>query len=477
MKRILSLIVLTMIVMTLPACRLYSRDSKNSVLEYAMIATDGRDLAVLDQYPNLEYVDLRGSTCFDDILEYAAAHPTVKVRYSIPLGEAYVNLDVEEITLNGSDAVFEDLMNNLKFLRMLKTVHIDQISISKTQLDELKAAYPHIGFTYTVKLGNEIYDPSATKLDLSRISSEDAQIALSALGHLPNLTHIDLVDASGKSSLSVADCNALMNAYPQISFNYHVQLFGQKLSPKTESISFKDVRIEADGLELIQEALMGMPNCRYISFENCGIENEAMAEFRSNNPDMTVAWKIHVDKYSFMTDTEVILMQNLSANSDIEPLKYCTKVKYLDLTGCKNRDFSFLANMPDLECVVLTQTFISDLSGLSNCKNLTWLELNNCTALKDVSPLSGLSNLKYLNLSATKVKDLSPLDKLPLERFKCVKSSLDGEELNTFTEKHPNCLTSNTGSANGMGWRYDDGAKKVPFSYYAEMMKIFGYTK
>ena len=111
MKRILSLIVLTMIVMTLPACRLYNRDSKNSVLEYAMIATDGRDLAVLDQYPNLEYVDLRSSTCFDDILEYAAAHPTVKVRYSIPLGEAYVNLDVEEITLAGSDAVFDDLMN------------------------------------------------------------------------------------------------------------------------------------------------------------------------------------------------------------------------------------------------------------------------------------------------------------------------------------------------------------------------------
>ena len=477
MKRIVSLIVLLMILSTLPACRLYNRDGKDSVLEYAMIATDGRDLDILDQYPNLQYVDLRGSTCFEDILEYAAAHPEVKVRYSIPIGEQYFNLDITDMTLTGSDSVFDDLMTNLKFLHALKTIHIDQISITKAQLDELKAAYPHIGFTYTVKLGEDVYDPSATKLDLSQISSEDAQIALAALGHLPNLTHVDLVDGSGKSKLPVSDCNALMAAYPQITFNYELKLFGQTLSPKTESVTFRDVRIEPSELEQIQEAIAAMPNCSYIRFDNCGLDNESLAQFRDANPDISVVWQIQVDKYRVMTDTEVILMPNISADSSTEPLKYCTKAKYLDLSNCKNRDFSFLANMPDLECAVLVNTFITDLSGLSNCRNLTWLELINCTALKDISPLSGLTNLKYLNLSATKVKDLSPLDQVPLERFKCVKSSLDGDELSDFCDKHPDCLTSNTGAANGMGWRYDDGAKRVPFSYYTKMMEIFGYTR
>ena len=477
MKRILSLTVLLAVLLSLSACRLYNRDGKESVLEYALIATDGSDLRILDQYPNLEYVDLRGSTCFEDILEYAATHPDVKVRYSIPLGEQYVNLDITDMTLVGSDTVFDDMMANLKYLKFLKTVHIDQISITKAQLDELKAAYPQISFTYTVKLGDRVYDPDTTKLDLSKLSSEDAQIALSALGHLPNLKTVDLVDASGKSKLPVADCTALMAAYPEISFHYERKLFGQTLNPKTESVVFRDVRIENEGLEQLHEVLAVMPNCKYISFDNCSLDNEALAQFRANNPQTTVAWKITVDKYSVMTDTEVILMPNIAANSDTEPLKYCTNVKYLDISGCKNRDFDFLAEMPNLECAVLTNTFISDLSVLSNSKNLTWLEMNNCTALKDVTPLSGLTNLKYLNLSATKVKDLSPLDKLPLERFKCVKGSIDGEELDSFCEKHPNCLTSNTGSANGMGWRYDDGAKKVPFSYYVKMMEIFGYTK
>ena len=477
MKRILCMIVLLTVILTLSACQLYNHEGKRSVLEYALIATDGSDLEVLDQYPNLEYVDLRGSTCFNDILEYAESHPDVKVRYSIPLGDAYVNLDVQDIILTGADTAFQDLLSNLKFLPELKTVHIDQINITKAQLDELKATYPNIEFTCSVKLGDNVCDPAVTRLDLSGLSSDDAQIALAALGHLPNLTDVDLVDAAGKTKLPVEDCNAIMAAYPQINFHYEFKLFGQTLSPETESIIYRDVKIENSGLELIQDALAALPKCTYISFDNCMIDDEALAKFREANPNITVAWRITVDDYSIMTDAEVIMMPNISRDSYTDPLKYCTMVKYLDITGCKNRDFDFLANMTELECAVLTNTFISDLSVLSNAKNLTWLELNNCTALKDVTPLSGLTNLKYLNLSATKVKDLSPLDNLPLERFKCVKSSFDGEELNSFREKHPDCLTSNTGSANGMGWRYDDAAKRVPFTYYAKMMEIFGYTR
>jgi hypothetical protein len=47
--------------------------------------------------------------------------------------------------------------------------------------------------------------------------------------------------------------------------------------------------------------------------------------------------------------------------------------------------------------------------------------------------------------------------------------------LDHFVEKHPNCLTTQKGSALGSGWRYEDKEQTVPFSYYAQLRKIFRY--
>ena len=477
MKRILSLTAILLMVLGLSACQLYNHDYKEDVLEYAMIVTDGSELSILDQYPNLEYVDLRGSTCYEEILDYSASHPTVKVRFSIELGQQPINQDATEIRLYGYDATFEDLKNNLKFFRFLNSVHIDQISITKEQLDELKSTYPQIDFTYTVKLGKDVHDATVKELNISEISSKEVELALTVLEHLPDLTRVDLVNAGGESNLSVNDCKALMEAYPHISFHYQFSLFGQTLSTKTESVTYKDVMIGNGGLEDLRMALAVMPNCKYMCLDNCNIDNESLDKFRADFPDKSIVWRVFIDKHSVLTDAEVISLSGVVRDSDAEPLKYCTNVKYLDMTGCKIRDFAFLAGMTKLECAVLQQTHISDLSVLSNCSNLVWLDLVNCTSLKDVTPLANVASLKYLNLSLTKVKELSPLDQIPLERFKCVKGAVSDAELDTFRSKHPQCLTSKTGSSVGKGWRYNDGAQREPFEYYTKMIEVFGYDK
>lgn len=477
MKRILTLIAVAAILLSMSACQLIAHDYKDDVLEYALIAADGSELAVLDQYPNLEYVDLRGSTCYEAILDYSASHPDVKVRFSIQLGQLYFNQDVAEITITGNDATFEELMNHLKFFRFLKTVHIDQINISKAQLEELKAAYPQVDFTYTVQIGGQSFDASVTEVNLSQCNSADIELAVTALEFLPNLTSVDLMSASGENKLTSAEAFKLMQAYPNLSFHYQYRLFGQTISTETEKLVYKDVSIGNSGLEQIREALGIMRNCSYISIDNCRIDDEAMGKFRSEFPDKTIVWRVFVDKYSVMTDDEVILMRDSVNDKEAEALKYCTNVKYLDMTGCKVRNFGFLSGMTDLECVVLQQTRISDLSVLQNCKNLTWLDLAGCTSLRDVSPLSDVASLKYLNLSATKVKDLSPLKQVPLERFKCAKCSFSEAELRNFESRHPKCLTTDTGNISGKGWRFNDASQREPFEYYAEMVKIFGYEK
>ena len=477
MKRILFLTFAVMIVLTLSACQLFAHDYKEEVLEYALIATDGSELTILDQYPNLEYVDLRGSTCYEEILDYCTAHPNIKVRFSIDLGQQPFNQDVTTVTLSGDDANFDDLKNNLKFFPSLKSVHFDQVVLTKAQLDELKNAYPQIDFTYTVKIGEEIYDSALSELNLSKISASHVDEVITSLELLPSLSSVTLSESNGESKLTLADAKRIMQAYPQLTYHYQFQLFGQMLSPQTDKLIYKDVKIGNTGLEQIRNAMAVMPNCTYVCLDNCGINNDVMDAFRAEFPDKTVVWRIFVDRFSVLSDTEVILMQRTVNDDEAAPLRYCTNVKYLDMTGCTVRNFEFLSNMPNLECAVLQQTYVSDLSVLQNAQNLTWLDLAGCTALRDLSPLSGMTNLKNLNLSATKVKDLSPLDNIPLERFKCAKVSFTPAELNSFKTTHPDCLTTDTGNMIGKGWRYDDTEQRVPCAYYAEMIKIFGYAK
>lgn len=475
MKRILSLTAVVMIILTFSACKLYNIEGTETVSEYALIATDGSDLAVLDQYPNLEYVDLRGSSCYEDILDYSASHPDIKVRFSIMLGELIFNHDVTEIKLLGSDATFADLMQNLKYFHSLNAIHIDQISISKAQLDELKNAYPQIDFSYTVKIGDAFHDATVTELNLSALTSEYVDEAIASFELMPNLTTVNLGISS--DNMSFADVGKIMQAYPHLNYNYQFKLFGKNLTTATKSLTYNRINIGNSGLNQIREALAVMPDCTYICLDNCNIDNEILAKFREDFPDINIVWRVFVGEYSVLTDAEVILMQKTVDDTEARPLQYCTNVKYLDLTGCRIRNFDFLLNMPNLECAVLQLTLFSDPSVLRNAKNLTWLNLANCSSLRDASALSNLTNLKNLNLSATKIRDTTPLDSLPLERFKCAKSSINDEELSRFQTRHPNCMVTDTGSVTGKGWRYDDAEQKQPCAYYAEMMKIFGYDK
>ena len=100
-------------------------------------------------------------------------------------------------------------------------------------------------------------------------------------------------------------------------------------------------------------------------------------------------------------------------NEDLMELYLFTGVTELNLSG--NKDVTSLSNlnMAKLETLDLSNTVITDLSGLSAPTKLETLDLSNNTALTDLSGLSTLKNLKTLNLSGDKgITDLSGLRNL-----------------------------------------------------------------
>ncbi|MFO7736463.1 MAG: hypothetical protein R6W70_09670 [bacterium] len=71
-----------------------------------------------------------------------------------------------------------------------------------------------------------------------------------------------------------------------------------------------------------------------------------------------------------------------------------------------------------LENIFVGFSKIEDLSVFSEMKHLKKLDMRFAVNIKDVSPLSGLKNLEYLNIWKTAVKDFSPLKNLSsLKRF------------------------------------------------------------
>lgn len=122
---------------------------------------------------------------------------------------------------------------------------------------------------------------------------------------------------------------------------------------------------------------------------------------------------------SISTDATVIDLSGLGL-TDISELKYCTKLKSLNLgydfttdEALTNNisDISVLANLTNLESLTLDGNNISDISPLAGLTNLEYLFLQN-NKISDISPLAGLTNLTYLNLNRNNISDISPLEGL-----------------------------------------------------------------
>lgn len=94
--------------------------------------------------------------------------------------------------------------------------------------------------------------------------------------------------------------------------------------------------------------------------------------------------------------------------SDLSPLSECKELLYLSGSNNPLQDLRPVAGLTKLRSISLYSSQIKDLTPLAGLISLETLELYN-NQVEDISPLSGLKNLKELELIDNKVKDVSPL--------------------------------------------------------------------
>lgn len=430
----------------------------------------------LDKYTDLRTVDLSGSTCYDRIVAFVQARPEVKVSYTVELGGTTVPHDTTNLDLAAGSFDYESLTRNLQYLPEITSVNLPATTLSYDQITALRAAYPGVDIRYTVEFLGEILEEGTTELNLSAMPPEQTGDLLKTLEMLPVVSTLELMDAEGGSTFSMTDVKALMDACPGLTVNYSFDFFGNTLTTATERVEFNRLDLSNEDEAFIRQTLDILPNCTYFKLDDCGIDSTVMASIRDDYPDTKVVWRIFFGKFNCLTDAEMLRLTNGLKNDQVAELIYCNDVKYMDIGhNEKLSDISFIPYMPKLELLILSGSIVTDLSVFENHPSIEFLELCFCSYVKDITPLASCPNLKYLNISYTGVKDISPLYDVPLERFCCMQTKVPYDQRDMFDELHPDAVTRYKGTqCYGYAWRYvDDGI--TFWDYYANMRVIFMY--
>ena len=443
-----------------------------------------RDIAMLDYFPNLVSADFSGSSCYEEISRWAVQHPEVDVRYTVPMPDGS-KLDNKTETLDLShteSAQLPAVAEAVKHLPAVKKVSLGTIGdehLPLSTLAELKAALPNAAFDFAVHVAGNDVSADAESIDLSALDKAEAADAAAALACMSNLKSVNL--GSEKSNkLDWQDIAMLKAAAPDAKFSYSFTLYGQELSLDSEKLDFRGTQVKDKG-KVLYSVLACMNNCTYLDMDSTGVEDKVLGDLRQLFPQTEIVWRVWFgENYSVRTDAERILASKPTVGgmiTDASCLQYCTKVKYLDVGhNYELADFSFVANMPELEVAIIAMTEITDISGLANCKKLDYLELNS-TNVSDISALKNCTALKHLNIaSCPKLEDISPIYEISgLERLWIGQETpIPAEQIEKFKGIAPGCKVNTTVSDDptGESWRYTGYDPEIPLYYWVERYEL-----
>ena len=463
-----------------------SEDSNSHVTSYTALVYSAEDISALDIYPNLTELDLRGSTCYDDILAYVKAHPNVNVLYDVSIGTAAYPSNTEKLILADGSFSAENLIEMLPYLPMVNSISLPETTLPKETLTSLIEALPDVVIDYTVVFQEKIIPHNTQSIDLSFLSSDHLEEAVQLLGKLPLLTYAELMDSEGKSQLTMAEVRQLMDAAPDSVFNYSFTLYNQNISTADESVEFINNNIGNEGITQIRQMLDILPNCRYLLMDQCNISNEIMSQLRDDYPDTKVVWRIFYGPgESILTDATVFRSIGDLYDSNVKNLKYLSDIVYLDAGHCYAlSDLSFVSYMPNLKVAIFSDCKVEDLTPFSNCKKLEYLEIVNCNYLRTLEPLASCVSLKGVNMSCLyTVEELDPLYGLEnLERLYFGRHDFPKEEIDEARAALPDCwITDHAESIAwvsfnySVGWRLDD--EHTFAEWYKEIKEVFGYKR
>lgn len=416
------------------------------------------DLSVLTYFPKLKTVDASGCQDYVMLMKLKAQYPDIQLSYNVNIGgRQYAHTATSIIATDLSD----EEIAMMAYLPELETVDVTSCT-DTARIAALVMANPDIKLTYHVELLGQTFTES-----VKTATFQDPNVA-ELIAHLPGLTGLEsvhLVEPTGDAE----ELRELVAACPNMTITWEKTIFDSVHSSTETEFDFSGVRME--NTDEVEAAMKYFPNAEKVIMSDCGIDNETMSVFREKmRPEYKVVWTVYVTGKPVRTDQEVIHSSAYKVcfiDEQSYDLKYCEDAVVVDIGHSYVKYIDWVQYMPNLKYLILTHNWIKDLTPISSCKNLIYLEIYWNKYIPDYSPLVGCTALKDLNLSGTYANP-EPLYQMTwLENLWANQTDFTSAEKQKLSESLPN-TTIHIAQADytAGGWR------DVP--RYFEMRDIMG---
>ena len=435
-----------------------------------------QDLKMLSYFKELKEVDAAGCRDYELLRELKERYPEVTVTYTVSIGGMEYPQDATAVVCNDLTDEEISLMAYLPELR-----HVDASGCQDhTRIGNLMQAHPELEVTYQAQLLGQTF----TEADVSAtFKNPDVNALMEGLAWLPAMEKVHLVEPDASADL----LRQLMDTYPGITFTWDKTVLGKTFNSAETEYDLSDTPLATvqtsawanpmsegettEVIEKVEEVMAYFPNAEKVILPACYFHNETMAAFREKmRPEYKVVWTVYVTKKKVRTDQEVIHSSAYEVcfiDEQSQDLIYCEDAIVVDIGHSYVKNIEWVKGMPKLKYLILTHNWVKDLTPLSTCKELIYLELYWNDYIPDYSPLLGCTALKDLNVSGT-YADIEPLKEMTwLETLFANRCNLTEAESRALEEALPNTkVVSREGMYTGGGWRQVQG--------YYDMRDIMG---
>ena len=364
-----------------------------------------QDAAMLDYFPNLEFLDAQDCTDYAAIGVLLSHRPELVCRFPLA-GETVLS---NAVFLRISDASLAELQGALPLLKQLERLDLTGSLPPVSDLWELQWDYPGVIIRWEVVFHNQAISSDTLRLDLSSIEMDYAS-AEALFSRLPLLEEVTMRGCG----LTDEEMVRLTKTYPQTVFVWDMEVAGLRFSTDSTELDISGQQIS--GPDEIESVLSCFRRLERVNMSGCGLDDETMDALNRRHDDILFVWTVKIKDFDFPTDSIYFypwkMDHDIQLNTeDLYPLRYCTNLVCIDIGhmwGVETCEWA--AFMPELRYLILGETRISDLTPLSNCKKLAFLEIFTIP-VTDYSPLVECTGLEDLNLGRT-YGDPTPLTKM-----------------------------------------------------------------
>lgn len=272
-------------------------------------------------------------------------------------------------------------LDALEFFPSLETVRLEQTP-DAAAIAAFDAEYPQVRFLWDVTFGGQTYPGDAQVLDLSGETAD-----LTALASvLPLFSQLQTV-TFGSEIFAEVDQLALVEAFPAVQFVWNVQLLDDLIvRSDTVELDLRDYTVP--DAAAFSERLRLLPALTRLDMCGCGPDDLEMAAMRERYPGTKFIWLTRVSGWVIRTDIKGFSTGN--------------RTRFPDGAGWYTESKFSYRNIKT-----------EDMANLKYCTDLIALDIGHCGSVKNLDFLATLPKLKYLDIALCDFTDISALESQP----------------------------------------------------------------